>query len=284
VTKCLPDIFFVGPERTGTTWIHRYLASRGDIRLPAVTKETFFFDRHYARGIDWYLSHFDATAQAKLTIEVAPTYFHSADAGRRIHQWCPEARIVCTLRDPVKRSYSHFQHMRAYGGTGDSLKQAVAEHPQILDASRYAGHIRRLQAEFGADRVDVLLLDDLAEDAELFARQLCERLGLEYRAPESELGNGRVNSSGTPRHPRLARLGNRLRGPLRRARMFGLIGLAKRLGLHQAFFGVRQDSTGASADDLAFLRQALAAEVPEVEQLLGRELPRWRSASEAGGA
>lgn len=273
----LPGVFFVGPERTGTTWIHRYLAMRGDVRLPAATKETFFFDRHFERGVAWYLSHFGNDADRPLMAEVAPTYFHSPEAGARIAAAAPQAHVVCTLRDPVRRSYSAYQHMLAYGATAGPLRQAVIEHPQILDASRYALHIQRLRDQVGAQRVHVLLLDDLASDSEAFARRLCEIAGLPPRSPPPELREERVNATGAPRNPRLARLGFLIRGPLRRARLFGLIAWARKLGLQRMFFGVREQGGGAADEDLRFLREQLSGEVERLEVLLGRQLPRWRT-------
>ncbi|MES0873942.1 sulfotransferase family protein [Sinimarinibacterium thermocellulolyticum] len=273
----LPGVFFVGPERTGTTWIHRYLALRGDVCLPTATKETFFFDRHFERGVAWYLSHFGNDLDRPLMAEVAPTYFHQAQVGARIAALVPQAHVVCTLRDPVKRSYSAYQHMRAYGATNAPLQQAVIEHPQILDASRYASHVQRLRAQLGAQRVHVLLLDDLAADSEAFARRICEITGLTPRPPPPELRAERVNATGAPRHPRLARLGFMIRGPLRRARWFGPIAWARRLGLQQLFFGVRESGGEPTAEDLHFLRRQLAGEVERIEALLGRALPQWHA-------
>ncbi|WP_370304794.1 sulfotransferase family protein [Sinimarinibacterium flocculans] len=273
----LPTVFFVGPERTGTTWIHQYLGWRGDVRLPTATKETFFFDRFFHRGVEWYLSHFKADAGQPLVAEVAPTYFHSERAAARIAETAPGALVVCTLRDPVKRSYSAYQHMVAYGVTASPLRDAVREHPQIIAASRYAEQVQRWRDQFGARRVHLLLLDDLAADGERFARELCSIVGLPPRAPPQDLREERVNATGAPRNPRLARLGFWLRGPLRRARLFGLIALARRTGLHQLFFGVRPQGGNAADDDLRFLREQLAGEVERTEVLLGRELPQWRT-------
>ncbi len=218
-------------------------------------------------------------------VEVAPTYFSGVEAAQRIRKLNPRAQIVCTLRDPVRRAYSQYLHMRAYGATAAPLRDAVREHPQILDSSRYARHIRRLRAEFGAEHVHVLFLEELAGDSQLYTRHLCAIAGLPHMEPAADIKNSRVNATGEPRHPRLARLGFMLRRPLRRARLYRLIEWARKLGLHQLFFGVSQVPGGAGLptkeQDLEFLHSVLDPEVDALEQLLGREIVAWRPAQSA---
>lgn len=48
-----PQFVFIGPTRSGTTWIDAYLRTRSDIALPEHQKETFFFDKLYERGLNW---------------------------------------------------------------------------------------------------------------------------------------------------------------------------------------------------------------------------------------
>ena len=68
-----PFALFVGPTKSGTTWIHRYLESRGDVALPAQMKETFFFDKVYDNGFDWYANLFPPESDGRLRAEVAPS-------------------------------------------------------------------------------------------------------------------------------------------------------------------------------------------------------------------
>ena len=49
----------VGCQRCGTTWIDAALRDHPEVYLPP-DKQSYFFDRHYERGIDWYLERFDA--------------------------------------------------------------------------------------------------------------------------------------------------------------------------------------------------------------------------------
>src|ERR1700739_3448755 len=94
----LPHFIAVGPPRTGTTWLHGLLYNRAC--LPHHTKETYFFDRFYAKGLDWYASYFDYCDGTRALGEVAPTYFPYTEARQRISRDMPRCKIICTFRDP----------------------------------------------------------------------------------------------------------------------------------------------------------------------------------------
>ena len=124
----LPTIFFVGPPRTATTWLHSIFKDR--MSLPRL-KETYFFDKLYSRGFDWYLSHSDAAAGHAVRAEMAPSYFFSEDARRRIAEAAGAARIVVTLRDPVARLYSLYKMRYSNGVFRWSFEQACVRDAEL---------------------------------------------------------------------------------------------------------------------------------------------------------
>ena len=146
----LPKVLFVGPPRTGTTWIWEYLRARGDIVLPEGVKETWFFSNMFHKGVDWYASHFKHKEACSAVIEVDPTLFSHPEAPRRCTRFLgSDVLVVVTVRDPVERSWSHYLHARRYGWTRKSLEQAIQEIPDIIEASRYSKHIPRWKSVFG---------------------------------------------------------------------------------------------------------------------------------------
>src|SRR6202166_3585681 len=82
MTRCLPQIIHVGPERTGTTWVHRVL--EGHVDLPYGVKETRFFTNFYDKGIDWYARHFRYATGERRVAEICPNYFFKTEALERI--------------------------------------------------------------------------------------------------------------------------------------------------------------------------------------------------------
>src|SRR5690349_11461994 len=103
----LPQFFGIGPPRTATTWLHRVLT--GHVNLPRIVKEPRFFDLRFSKGFDWYRGHFEPIDPAMPTGEISPTYFYSVDARHRIAKLLPNAKIICTLREPVARLYSLYR-------------------------------------------------------------------------------------------------------------------------------------------------------------------------------
>ena len=112
----LPKVLFVGPPRTATSWIWEYLRSRGDVVLPEGVKETWFFSSMSQKGLDWYTSHFKPKQSFVSVVEIDPPLFQHPEASKRVREALnSDVLIVITVRDPVKRSWSHYLHARRYG-------------------------------------------------------------------------------------------------------------------------------------------------------------------------
>src|SRR5690606_21799853 len=131
---------------------------------PLAVKETFFFDRHFNKGSEWYWSHFEDSSVPK--IEVAPSYFAKANVPERVCQVSSRAKIIVTLRHPVKRAWSHYLHLRRYGYTMKTLRDACDEFPQILQASCYNSCLTRWRDSFGDENVYILWQEDMLNDIE----------------------------------------------------------------------------------------------------------------------
>jgi hypothetical protein len=261
----LPDVLIVGPMRAGTSWIQDYLRARGDVGLPAGVKETFFFDRHFHKGPDWYARHFRHTGpMARRVVEVGPSYFHCPQAPARIHAVLGDIPLVVTLRDPVRRAWSHYLHLRRYGYTRAPLRQAVADFPEILEASRYRTRLAQWHRLFPPRRIHVLTQEALAQSVQEYAARLCTALSIPYAPPGTEL-LGRRNEVAAPPSPRLAALGERGANLLRANRLYAVVNLAKRLGLKSLFYG--RPGTGRlpalEEDDARWLATQLEGEAVE---------------------
>lgn len=273
-----PEAVVIGPMKAATTWVDRYLRSRGDVCLPQDVKETFFFDRNYGRGLDWYLGHFaQDTMTCTRLVEVAPSYFHSQAAPARMKEALGDVRLVAVLRDPVTRAFSHYLHLLRYGFTGTDLRQSVAAYPEIVSASAYATCLRRWFDVFGRDRILVLFQHDIAERPNAFVHDLCAHLGLDYLSPGAQMSE-RVNEAAMPSSRLLAAAGQKVADGLRTAGLYRLVNLAKSLGLKEVFFGKPggKELPKLSEDDRAWLSEMLAQEVVELEDMLGVDLSRWK--------
>ena len=276
-TRKTPDFLVIGPQKSGTTWIHQYFESRGDVSLPEGVKETFFFARRYERGIDWYANHFRNCNQPQPIAEVAPSYFHSKRAAERIHQEIGTVPLVCSLRHPAKRSHSLYLHMKRFGVTRLGFRDAVAKHPVILESSRYHTHLKRWIELFGRERILVLFLETLAQDPNAYAQALCAHLRIPFKEVESSLKKP-VNGAAVPLNSHLAKIVKMASDRVRSAGLYGVIERAKKLGLKELVFG----RPGAvqmpkmSQEDCLWVQHELEDEIESLESLLELDLSHWK--------
>jgi hypothetical protein len=150
VLRSLPDFLIVGAMRGGTTSLSGYLELHPDV-APATRKEVHYFDLHFARGEEWYRSHFPprvrrlarrALGRPLLSGDASPYYLFHPLAPERAAALVPDARIVALLRDPVTRALSHYRHAVGRGAETLPPLEAFQAEPE-----RLAGEEERLRAD-----------------------------------------------------------------------------------------------------------------------------------------
>lgn len=273
-TAPLPSYIAVGPTRTATTWLYHVL--NGHVGLPAGIKETQFFIWNYRLGLDWYRSHFRPCPRHLPVMEIAPTYFDSPEARERVKLHIPDCKIICTLRDPVARAWSHYKHWQQRGLIKAPFAEAAFTHGQIVSAGRYADHIRSWQNDFGAANVMILLYDDLRADPQRYLNSLTAFLAI---APidlaRSPITSDTVNrAERMPLSRRSARRARKLRDFLIRRRLYSLVHLGE--PLFQIFFNGGAPYPSLDPELELKLRRHLEPEVSKLENLLKRDLSSWK--------
>jgi hypothetical protein len=187
-----PNFFIVGAPKSGTTSLSRYLGQHPDV-LMADPKEPFHFGRDlqskptwHIRDIERYLSLFE-TANSKRRIgEATVWYMYSKQAAHEICQFCPDAKIIMMLRNPVDTIYSLHSHylsngnedirdfatavsLDLYRSRGDRLPKA-AHFPQGLiyrEVVNYPHQIRRYLRYFSSQNILVIIFEDFAKHPEV---------------------------------------------------------------------------------------------------------------------
>lgn len=128
-----PDFLILGPQRTGTTWLHAQLRFHPDVFL-AEPKELFFFSslknpaspRFRSRRLDWYLGFFQDPLWRRLVknaitlrryrelyrpkVRGEATASYAAldrDVIEEIVALNPRIKAILMVRNPVDRAWSH---------------------------------------------------------------------------------------------------------------------------------------------------------------------------------
>ena len=69
-----PDFLYIGASKAGSSWIYEILREHPEVFVP-LAKDIQFFDWHYDKGIDWYLSFFRPGRGKRAIGEVSHDYF-----------------------------------------------------------------------------------------------------------------------------------------------------------------------------------------------------------------
>jgi hypothetical protein len=271
----LPSFFIIGPPRTGTTWLHSILSQRAWLSHP--TKETRFFDTHFDRRVEWYRWHFRQAGQERPVGEVAPTYFASSQARERIATLIPNAKIVCTFRNPADRVISLYRLKRAYGLISWNFEDALSRDPELLESSRYGKHLIEWRKSFGESQV-LATVHDLESDPQSYLDRLLDFLGM----PRLSIVPGQMRpvlvseEMTEPRCYRWTRGAILMAEWAKRRRLDSIVAAAKRIGAARLFVGGGPAFAELSASQRAKLRLLFRTEVELLESLLNRDLSRWK--------
>jgi Sulfotransferase domain len=274
-TGRLPDFIAIGPPRTGTTWLHGVLYRRAC--LPEGIKETRFFDMFYSCGLDWYLKYFRARSSEQFAGELSPTYFYSREARERIARQIPSCKIICTLREPVARAYSHYRKLRAVGQIGGSILEEITNCPDLREASRYTFHLRAWQELF-PESVGTFFYDDLEANPQEFVDTICRFIGVEplELTPEVLRFLDRNKVARAPRNPVLARFALRVRYRLQAHHALWASNALRRAGVWR-FCYERGETFGPLEPAVeARLKDHFLPEVEALEKFTHRDLSAWK--------
>jgi hypothetical protein len=276
----LPDFIGVGPPRTATTWLHEALT--GHVGLPEGVKETDFFVWRYDNGLEWYAAHF-RNCPAGLPIgEFSPNYFVGEHTRERIAKDIPGCKIICTLRDPVERTYSHYRKMREGEYFSGSFEECLEKRPDVLNWSNYASHIKAWRRHFPEENILILVQEDLKTNPQAVLNQACGFIGIPVIQVTSNSKEKMVNAiPNLPRNPRLARAARRVRDGLQKRGNYRIVNALKKTGIRNILFSGGTTFEPLRPETAVRLREHFRPEVEELEKMLGRDLSAWKGLQSA---
>lgn len=271
----LPTFLFIGPDKSGSTWLHQILRQHPDCYVPAL-KDLFFFDRYFDKGIHWYQAHFTgAPAGVKAIGELSHDYLFSEVAADRIRAHLPHVTLLSTLRDPVERTFSQYLFMLRSGWTQGSFEDALERHPILIENSLYGKHLGAYLDRFPRKQVRIFYFDRLREDPRAFAEEVFRAIGLE---PLPGVDYERtVLPASRPRWASLNRFLRRSAGAARGLGLTGLVARVKRSAAASWLFIPYADSDRPTpaADTERMLRDRFASDLSLLRRILSGPYPRW---------
>jgi len=179
----LPNFLILGETKCGTTSMYNNLVQHPKILSTlgngskTITddgdvlniKELRFFDRHYAKGWDWYSRCFPQCPPGAITGEATPMYLYRTQALERITSVLTDCKFIVMLRNPVDRLISHYGHLynlsadwRAKYPTVDDFWFAAREEDYyLIDKGIYWQTLERLYSYCPRTQVHIVIAEKL---------------------------------------------------------------------------------------------------------------------------
>jgi Sulfotransferase domain len=199
-----PSLFLAGAPKAGTSALANFLAQDDRISVPRVKEPNFLcpdLDLPRPKSEEEYLSLFTTTPATRVLLDASILYLYSTRAAAEIAAYCPDARIIAILRNPVEAMYAWHGQMvytgnepitdfeRALEAEADRKqghqlpRYGVASRcPQLLfyrDVMRYAEQIERFLACFPRERLHIIRYEALKESPQAVFTGVLRFAGLE---------------------------------------------------------------------------------------------------------
>lgn len=190
-------VFHIGPQKSGTTWVYRCFQEHPSIVCPQA-ESIHYYDIFYNKGKDWYDSFFSPVPHDKLTYDPTYTYIRSSWAPRRIAEDYPQAKIICVLRNPIDRAFSHYWHEKKKGKITFDFEEVLENYDLFsswVEPGFYAEHLERYLEYFSREQLLCLPFRLLKQDDEAFLRRILEFIEVDSSFCPSWLGQ-KVNEAG----------------------------------------------------------------------------------------
>lgn len=190
-----PDFMIIGAPRSGSSWLKNCLKRHPQMRVAGGEPGYFSTRAHespavYARELAAVAakpSSSKCEAQPALPVifgEKTPEYLTiDDDAIELCAALYPNAKLICMIRDPVARAWSHLKHRRLAARSPEFYAPAGAHEPEwlgnILEFGRYERHLRRWARRFPRDRILLVDFERIVSEPHRLLGEVQEFLGVE---------------------------------------------------------------------------------------------------------
>ncbi|MEZ5334867.1 MAG: sulfotransferase [Methanolobus sp.] len=265
------EIFHIGPQKSGTTWVYKCLKEHPEIATPP-KDSIHYFDMYYSKNRDWYMQHFsDAGSEQKL-FDPTPSYIRSPLAPKRIYKENPDAKIILCMRHPIERAFSHYWHEKKKEKYNFEFNEVLSNYDLFsswIEPGFYAEHIEKYLNFFPHKQILCQKFDYLNENPRGFLKELLDFIGVESNFEPTVL-NKKVNAAGIKK------------GDKNKARIGMLINKISPLNNKQSGFsaklsGKEEYLQGVPEELYKELLEICIPEIERLEELLNLNLNHWKS-------
>jgi hypothetical protein len=202
VSARLPNFFIVGAPKCATTSMDNYLGQHPDIFMCPHKEIHYFADDLYPQGskCSWarYREFFANARNEAIVGESSVFYMLSQTAAQAIRDFCPEAKILIMLRNPVDVIAAHHSQIlyecyetekslrraleleqvrrKVFAGQSISIRDRVTFYREIV---AFSSQIQRYLERFSRDQIHFVIYDDLKKDSPFVYKEVLRFLGVD---------------------------------------------------------------------------------------------------------
>ncbi len=196
-----PDFLIIGAPRAGSTWLKKRLALHP--RLFLLANEQHYFSSTPSLAPDAYVRRFagprarylgrrprlaPVPASERIYGEKSPTYLSMPDCNIDLcAALYPKARLICVVREPVARAWSHIRHLGLNHRGGNLNALHNVNYWKSLDVvvgmGRYREHLVRWARRFAPEQILVVEFHRMSSEPEAVYREVARHLGVEPLPP-----------------------------------------------------------------------------------------------------
>lgn len=191
-----PNFFIVGAPRAGTTSLYNYLKNIPQVYMSPVKEPGYFIPNDF-RGFseETYLELFKEVKDEKAIGEASAGYLASIEAANQIKENIPTAKIIIILRNPVKRTFSHYlNHMRA-GNSKIPFEEALKKFQnhdennlqleEAIHVSMYYKQVKGYLKIFGKKNIKILIFEEIIKDPENEVKKILKFLDVDSKPQDN---------------------------------------------------------------------------------------------------
>lgn len=192
----------LGGQRCGSTWVDQAIRHHPKIHLPA-KKQTYFFDSHFEKGLDWYLQKFESPQPSDAIIGEVATNYCLEDVLPKVARALPDIKVILSVRNPIERTISYYNSRKEKFGW-KSIEEAIEVDDNILKRGQYIDQIEAILSHYPKERFLLLFYDDLVADDRAYLNKILSFLGVDTDFDSPAIGK-RIQVSAFPRVRKIAK-------------------------------------------------------------------------------
>lgn len=182
MNKAIPNLFIPGAPKAGTTFLYSILQKHPAIYFPAIKELNYFSYEDLIQGSYYndykigdqikYLKQFREGQNHDYRADGSVSYFAYHDVAERIKKFNPDAKLIFTLRNPIKRAFSHYQMDRRMGVSNGTFKECIRAdksnlyYTQYIQNSLYFENISNYLNCFDKKNIHIVFLERMEDEVE----------------------------------------------------------------------------------------------------------------------